>query len=222
MDLLLFSLIQKSVLLYSKFIHKYFNYDLSDIDNLYILPIGFTKPISPIDYITTTSSMKDVPYEVKEFILNILDKTEALAKIGVDETLIVPYSIHYKSENRLSNADIVAAINTKKNVNISVVERVLITDDPNAKRVKIDEESIFIEIYTETYRDLYLFCKNNIPGFKQNSIFHNIMKIIKTDPDLHKKRFLNLKSQEGAGQDFYSKNAYDRILEYYKDLKEDF
>jgi hypothetical protein len=222
MDLILFSLIQKSVLLYAKFIHSYFNCDISDIDNLYILPIGFTKPISPIDYITSISSIKDVPSEVKEFILKIFDKTESLAKSGIDETLIVPYSIHYKSEHRLTNADIVAAINTNRNVNISVMEKVQFTDDPNAKKVRIDEDSVYISIYTETYNDIYTFCKYNIPGFKQNAIFHSFMKNIKLDPDLHRKRPLNLKNPEGTGQDFYSKQVYAKMLKLYKIDKEDF
>jgi len=216
MDLLLFSLIQKSVLLYSKFINEFFDYDLSDIDNLYILPIGFTKPISPIDYITSTSSIRDIPIEVKNYILQILDKTQALANIGIDETLLVPYSIHYKSEHRLKNSDIVAAINTNTNVNISIVEKVQFTDDPNTKKVHIDEESIFMNIFTETYHDIYKFCKENIPGFKQNSLFHELMKKIKADPALHKKRVLNLKNPEGTGQDFYSRIAYDKIAEFYK------
>ncbi len=216
MDLLLFSLIQKAVLLYSKFIHKYFDCDLSDVDNLYILPIGFTKPISPIDYITNTSSIKDVPSEVKEFILQILDKTEALSNIGIDETILAPYSVYYKSEHRLTNADIVAAINNKKNVNIAVFEKVQFTDDPTAKKVQIDEDSVFISIFTETYHDVFLFCKANIPGFKQNKTFYGFMKIIKDDPDLHRKRVLNLKNPEGTGQDFYSKRVYEKITELYK------
>jgi Protein of unknown function (DUF3644). len=215
LDLLLFSLIQKSVVLYSKFIKEKFDDDLSSLGDFFILPIGFSKPISPIDYITNTSAMNEVPSEIKSFILEILEKTKTLAENSVDDTIIVPYSIHYKSENRLTNADIVAAINTQKNVNISIIEKVQITDDPNAKKAHIEEESIFRDIFTETYDDVTKYCRNNIMGFKQNNEFYSILASIKKNPELHRVRRLNINKPDSTGQDFYSKSIYEELQKIY-------
>lgn len=218
LDVLLFSLIQKSILLFNKFLKDFFNDDISLKDNLYILPIGFKKPYSPIDYLTNKSAIENASTEIKEFINTISESTKFLSDNNIEETILVPYSVLYKSENRLKNADIIAAINQNKNVNISITEEVLYTNDPNAKKIKIQEETLIETKYTETYKSIIEYCKLNIPNFKRNQVFIKIIKELKENNELHYIRKLEPKNPRSLKKDFYSKNIFNEIKLKYQEI----
>jgi hypothetical protein len=59
LDPIVYSLVSKNVIFYSKFLITYFSIDLSKVSDLILLPIGFKKPISPIDYISNNSINKN-------------------------------------------------------------------------------------------------------------------------------------------------------------------
>jgi hypothetical protein len=73
-----------------------------------LLPIGFSKPYSPIDFISSSSAIKASSIAIKEFIKGIIDSTNKLAKAGIEEPIIVDFKMSLMNEKRIKNADIVA------------------------------------------------------------------------------------------------------------------
>ena len=215
LDPLLFGLVQKSVLNYNSFINDFFKFKLESLADFSILPIGFKRPFSPIDYLTNQSSIENLNDELKHFLLMIIDKTKELNISDIQETILVPYSLHYKNENRLKNSDIVAAINQNKDINISISQEYKIVDKDEAKEVKIKEVSLFDSIYTESYSDIVTFCRSRIQNWKQNRNFNSHMKELKKDSNLHKIRFLDPNNPNSSKKDFYSKNIYEKLIEIY-------
>ena len=67
--------------------------------NLLLLPIGFTKPISPLDFISDQSAAKNCSGEVKAFLEFIRKSSESLQEQGIDESVIVNYSIAMVNES---------------------------------------------------------------------------------------------------------------------------
>lgn len=50
MELILYSLLRPNIIYFSEFLFKYFNIDLASEANLIILPIGFKRILSPVDF----------------------------------------------------------------------------------------------------------------------------------------------------------------------------
>lgn len=121
LDPIIFSLISKNVIFYSKFLKKYFKIDLAEVSNLILLPIGFKRPISPIDYISTTSVSEKSSIEVKEFLQTIIDATSRLNDAKIDETVFVDFKMNLTNVTRIKNADLIAGIDNSK------VNKILIT-----------------------------------------------------------------------------------------------
>lgn len=212
---LLFGLFQKAVENYNNFTIKLFRFKLSDIDDLYILPIGFKRPLSPIDFITNKSDISSSSKELQTLIENIIRKTRELDLCGNQESIIIPFSIHYRNENRLNNADIIAAISGDKDVSIKIEQEIKLTDKDTAKTIHIAEDSIYKEIFTETYTDVVTYCKSHFPNWKQNKEFHSIMSELKSNLDLHRIRYLDPGNQKSAKKDFYSNLIYKTLEDRY-------
>jgi len=215
LDLILFSLLQKTIIFYNTFISNYFGKELSSIDDLFVLPICFKKPISPVEFVTNESELSEAPDFLKKFIEKLIIKTEELKNAGIDELIFVPYSIAYKSEKRLKNADIIAAITNNKTVKIGIEEKVKITNEDNAKEIKIKEETIYSTLYNKRYKDIVEFCRHNIKGWKQNKIFYEHMKELKKDPGLHRVRLLDPNNPKSVKKDFYSPKIFEKLVELY-------
>lgn len=116
LDPIMFALISKSIIFYSKFLKTNFNYDISAQSNLILLPIGFKRPMSPIDYISNTSTNSKASTELKEFLQNIISATRRLDSENIDETIFVDFRMNLTNANRITNADLIAGIdNTKTN-----------------------------------------------------------------------------------------------------------
>ncbi len=215
---LLFGLIQKAIDNYCSFIREFFKYKIENLDDLYILPIGLKRPISPIDYITNKSSIDSASKELKGLLLNIIDQTKKLSNEGNQNTIIVPFSLEYKNKKRLKNFDIVAAISQEKDIKIQISENFKLTDDDSARKMKISEESVYNEIFTESYIDIVTFCKSHISNWKQNKNFYSKMKELKKSSKLHKLRLLDPSNECSAKKSFYSKEIYKTLSDIYSKL----
>ncbi|WP_396153536.1 DUF3644 domain-containing protein [Flavobacterium sp.] len=113
---ILFSLISKSIIFYSKFIKLHFKVDLSEEANLILLPIGFKRPISPVDYISTNSVNSKASLELKEFLQSIVNASRRLNDVNIEETIFSDFKMNLTNVTRTTNADLIAGIdNTKKN-----------------------------------------------------------------------------------------------------------
>lgn len=107
---ILYSIVCKSIIFYNQFVLKYFNIDLAQNSDLILLPIGFKRPISPIDYISNESVNKNSSEEVKQFLRTIVDSTKRLNEQNIDETIFVEFRMNLTSVNRTKNADLIAGI----------------------------------------------------------------------------------------------------------------
>lgn len=129
LDPIMFALISKSIIFYSKFLKQNFKFDISSQSNLILLPIGFKRPMSPIDYISNTSVNSKASSELKEFLQNIIAATKRLDDKSIDETIFIDFRMNLTNVNRITNADLIAGIdNTKQNkLTISTKKEVFVS-----------------------------------------------------------------------------------------------
>lgn len=113
-DPILFSLVSKSIIFYAKFLKEHFGLDLSEQSNLILLPVGFKRPISPIDYISNTSISEKASNEVKEFLQSIIDATGRLNDKNIEEAIFVDFKMNLTNVSRIKNADLIAGIDNSK------------------------------------------------------------------------------------------------------------
>ena len=114
LDPIIYSLVRKNILFYSKFLYEYFKIDLSKESDLILLPIGFKKPFSPIDYISNSSVIENTSKEVKVFIKSLLDATKRLSDNDIEETIFVDFKMSLTNVSKTKNADIIAGIDNSK------------------------------------------------------------------------------------------------------------
>lgn len=219
-DTIIYSLIHKSILFYNDFAKKYFNIDLAEETNLMLLPIGFKPFASPVDFLSKQSELEKSSNAVQTFIKSIVKSTEMLISEGIDDSILTGFNIAVINETRIANADIIAGITKNENESKLSISNVLgaikITNDESAKKVMIEEESLFKTVFTIPYDDVVNKARNIFCDFKQNAHFNKIMKVIKENPNLHRKRFLDVVNKTGVGRDFYSAEIYSELEKYYK------
>ncbi len=187
LDVVVLSLLKCSVLFFTEFIAACFGERIYEEVNLILLPIGFTKPVSPLDFISNRSAAKDCSEGVRAFLRMITKSSEALQAQGIDESVVVNYSMALFNESRIKNADLIAAINNATpSEGILVVHNVLaranFTTDPSAKQIRLSEETIFSTIFTETYSDVLAASRRMFGDFSQNARFNTIMRGLKEGP----------------------------------------
>ena len=220
LDVVVLGLLKSAVLFFVEFLEKHFGKRLDEEANLILLPIGFAKPTSPLDFVSNRSASKDCSGEVKEFLQSIRARSEHLLAQGIDDSIIVNYSLALINESRVKNADLVAAINNATpQPNVIVVHNIVssasLTYDPAAKQIRIAEESVFSSIFTETYGDVLRTARQRFVDFLQNARFNKIMQELKKNPNIRKIRLLNPKNPSGGGKDFYHKRIYDELAKHY-------
>jgi hypothetical protein len=220
MDVIVLGLLKASVLFFTEFVEGHFGVKLYEEANLILLPIGFTRPASPLDFISNRSASKHCSAEVKSFLQTIKKSSEALQSQGIDESVIVNYSIALFNESRIKNADLTAAINNSiPQGNVIAVHNVIsearLTDDPSAKQVRLSEDSIFSNIFTETYADVLRTARERFVDFLQNARFNRIMGELKKNPTIRRIRLLNPKNPNGGGKDFYHERIYEELAKHY-------
>jgi len=221
-DILLYSLLSKNILLYHEFLMNYFGIDLANETNLILLPIGFKKFVSPLDFLSNSSAINESSDAVKDFIKSIIASTHEIAQNGIEDSILFSFKMSLINESRIKNADLIAAI-TKDSSNATlsvkdVINGVTITNDLSAegvKKVKIDEESIFKNIYNQTHQQVVDECKRIFSDFLQNSKFNFIMRSLKGNPQFHKKRYLDFDKQAGQYKDYYTANIYEELAKHY-------
>jgi len=224
LDIVVLGLLKSAVLFFVEFLEKHFSQRLDEETNLILMPIGFTKPTSPLDFISNKSAARDCSEQVKEFLQSIRKRSEHLLAQGINDSIVVNYSLALVNESRVKNADLVAAINNAAaQPNVIAVHNIVsaasLTYDPTAKPLRIAEESVFSSIFTETYDDVLRTARERFSDFLQNAHFNKIMRELKKDPNIKKTRLLNPKNPNGGGKDFYHKRIYDELAKHYTPAK---
>lgn len=225
-DVLLYSLLSKNVLSYKDFLLKHFGIDIANETNLILLPIGFTPPLSPIDFLSNDTQIQNSSKAVQEFVKSIIKSTGIIEEEGLEDSILYSFNMSLINENRIKNADVVAAITKDKKKSAiaieNVIEKFVLTDDgteEGVKKVKIDEETLFKSYYTETFGQVVQNCRKLFSDFKQNSQFNTIMRSLKNNPKFHKIRYLNILRKSGSSQDYYYKKVYEELEKHYTKKK---
>jgi hypothetical protein len=221
LEVVILGLLKSTVLLFSSFMERHLKVKLHEADNLILLPIGFRKPTSPLDFLSNQSVTKGSSDEVKAFLLSIKKSSEQLQKQGVEDSIIVNYSMAIFSEARIKNADLTAAINNATaQENVISVQNIIspanLTNDPAAKQVRILEDTVFETIFNLTYFDVVHAAKERFSNFIQNRQFNNIMRELKKNANFARIRLLNPKNVEGTHQTFYSRAVLEELAKHYK------
>lgn len=134
LDPIIYSLISKNIIFYLDFLKNHFRIDLSQESDLILLPIGFKRPSSPIDYISSESVNKESSKEVKAFLQTLVNATERLNNDKIEESIFVDFRMNLTNVNRITNADLIAGIDNSKTNNL------LFTVNKEAKQVSLSSE----------------------------------------------------------------------------------
>lgn len=209
LDTIVFMLISKAVENYNKFVKEYFSKDITEQDNLIILPIGLKLPVDPVEYLRKRA----VPTPNDDFVKSVINSIQELKNNGVSNTVVIGFDFHMASAKKVQNADIVAAIDAANaEIQVANVKQVRITDDPNAPAVQLQDPILPPLLYADVQQKL----KEIFPEIKFNASFHQVMKEIKNDKSLCETRYLNPKDHKSSQQVFYWESAIPIIIEKYK------
>lgn len=218
-DILLYSLLHKSILLYNGFLKDNFNSDLTDETNLILLPIGFKPFVNPVDFLLNESELSNSSYAVTQFIKSTIRSTNQLSTEGIEDSILTGFNVAIINENRIKNADIIVGI-TKDKAQANLIftnnlENINLTTDESAKKVQIEEESLFKTLYVLNYHKVTKKCYELFSDFKINAKFNQIMRILKDNPMFHKKRYLDLINKKGTAQDWYTHEIFNELKKHY-------
>lgn len=226
-DVLLLSLLSKNIMLYHEFLLRYFGIDIANETNLILLPIGFNKPASPIDFLSNSSKIEKSSEAVQSFIKSIIKSTELISEEGIEDSILFSYKMSLINENRIKNADIKAAITKDKSTASVTVDNIIgkfiLTDDENeegVKKIRIEEDSLYRTLYTQSCKNIKDKCKELFMDFKVNKKFYKILKELKYNSEFHKIRYLSIDNPKGSTKDYYSEKVYEELGKHYT-LKND-
>ncbi len=208
LDPAIFMLLSKNVLNYVEFLKHYFSIDITENNDLVILPIGFKLPFNPINYLN--KDYKDIG---NDFVSKIIDTIKQLNDEGIEESIIVGFNTFLSSIKKITNSDIIAALDNTDRKAIPVTKAYRLTNDPGAPAVKA--EDILPEYEYKDY--VNEICKR-IPYIKRNNYFYEIYKKIKCDNTLCIVRYLNPAKKDGAKKPFFTKDAVDKFIELYNNI----
>ena len=168
LDPVIFMLMAKSVLNYHDFLKKYFNKDVSNSDNLIILPVGFKLPFDPIDYLK-----QDYGEAQNDFVNDVIQTIRELKENDIEDSIVIGFSVFTESIKKVSNADIIAAID-QANGTVQLTKTYRVTDDPSAPLVRIEPN-----LPPLRYEDVRTRVKEKKPNVKFGKVFNTVMREIK-------------------------------------------
>ena len=212
LDPIIFMLLSKAALNFNSFIKKYFKRNITEIENLIILPIGFTLPFDPIEYLN-----KDVLQDSNsKFTARVINAIKALNDAGIQESIVVGFDVYMNNIRKCTNADIIAAIDQGNLNAITINKGIRITNAPSAPAGQLDEISLIKSQFPYSYNDLIKELQKIIPEFKRNKQFHKYLSLVKQIPTCYKIRLLNPLNPNSAKIGFYSNEAIAKITNLYK------
>jgi hypothetical protein len=158
---------------------------------------------------------------VRDFIQGIIDSSKRLEAAHINDSIFVEYRMSLINEKRVNNADIVAAINNvdPQTATFAVVNAggsMRLTDDANAKEIRLTEEDLYSKIFTEEYSTVTAEARRRFKDFKLGARFHEIMRELKKDATLHRVKYLDPNNPRSLKKDWYSKKVYEELAKFYE------
>ena len=211
-----FMLLARCALNYVEFVKEYFGKDIIDKEGLFIMPLGFKLPFKPQDFLSKKAVSSVYSEEAKKFIEKIIKVVQDLKDQNIEESVVLGFSVYMESVKKISNSDLLVAITSLDEADAKFVKvsKFQLVNDPNAQKVYLSDEEI-INKYPLTYNDVFVKCKEQIPGFKQNNEFYDIMRKLKQNPTFSYQRKLNPISKKTSTTFLYSEKIIDEIKKEY-------
>lgn len=217
LDPFVFMLVARLALNYVEFMKEYFSRDIMDIDGLFILPLGFKLPFRPTDFLSKNYARFSSSPAAQEFIKGIITTTQTLKNEGIEDSIVLGFEVYLESVKKAKNSDILAAITTLDEADVTVARRVNVTfsNDPTAQIVQLSDAE-FRANWKYNHSQLVALCREKIPGFKVDRHFNSIKAQMKSDANCVYKRRLDSQNSKSPSQDFYTDLAVQRITEEYE------
>jgi hypothetical protein len=175
LDEVMYSVIFQNIILFWRFTRDFLQEDLANYDEtLILLPIGFKKPFSPIEFLSNESHLQDGSKDVKNFIEGLIKTTESLYSKWIDETIFISYDIELLWKNNFKNADLLLWIDQKSPYKIQKETKLRLSHDKSIQAIRnltIDEIKENFEI--PSYRDIPILCReryNNFPSWNKKAL----------------------------------------------------
>ena len=153
--------------------------------------------------------------KAQNFIDSIVHVIEDLRQDGIEDSVDLGFDLYFESVKKVSNSDILAAITSKEEAQVTFTKKQHVHFSGDATQVVNMSDDEFRRIWKYTYADLVEWCRNNTEGFKQNSRFTEAKKRITDDIDCVYIRRLDNKNTKSASKKFYTDLALEKIKAYY-------
>ena len=210
-DPIIFMLLSKATLNFNAFLEKYFHREITDNENLIILPIGFKLPFEPVEYLSKTSTNK----VTNSFMRDVIKTIKKLDDDGITESIVVGFNMFVNNVKNISNADIIAAIDPSNYDAVALTKEYRFTDNPSVPAIRVDETELIKQKYPYSHKELQRKIKEKIPYIKFNNQFYNYIKLIKKNKEWFMVRLLNPLNPKSSKTGFYSEKAIEKLIEFY-------
>ncbi len=222
LDAILHGIFAECVSKFSHFTREHFKRELLNPGDAGILPVGFSRPIQPEDFLSVESASAKAPLEVKRFLKQLHDAGERLSNQGLtpEHSILISFRIALEDAKKAHRAQVVVAVDNSnpQEATLTVAKHVTLsgelklTSDSKAPVVKLVEEDVW-HYFNLTYDDIKKFMKESLPHAKLNDKFKSIMNNAQRDVNLCRTRLLNPSKPSGSKQNFYSDLIYQHLIE---------
>ena len=216
MEPIIFSLLTKNCISYCQFMKEFFNVNPADLENIFIMPIGFKLPFNPIDYLKKDNN-NNISKETLKFLNNVVYLDGELEKKKIKDSVLVQYNLNLVSVKKQETSDLIVGISDSSgNVPlINIEKKFQIVNDSNAQKMYMSDEWFF-DNYSITYKKLIEECRQCIPTFKQDNNFYNKKHKIEQNLNLARERKLYPDRKESPSTIRYTKDAILEIKRMYE------
>jgi len=171
-------LISKATINFCNFVSEWFNKDVLRDENLILLPIGFKLPFDPVEFLKRNM----VSEVASDFVRQVLSQIKALQDDGITDSIVVGFDVALASVKKVSNADLIAAVDNANPNATALVREVRITDNPTAPELRLHEENLLTK-YPLTYAALRERIKEQLPNAKFGREFNTLMRLVKQNKE---------------------------------------
>lgn len=212
----IFMLVARSALNYVDFMKEYFGKDIMADEGLFIIPLGFKLPFKPEDFLSGNVAKYAASSEAKAFIKDIVTVIHDLQQDGIEDSIVLGFDIYLESVKKASNSDILAAITSAEQADVSFVKVNQVQFSADANQIYQMSDAEFRQNWKYSHSELLEWCKRNIEEFKQDKKYNDAKRYISNDPNCVYERKLDSKNPKSSSQKFYTDVALKRIKEYYE------
>lgn len=212
----IFMLVARSALNYVDFMKDFFGKDIMADEGLFIMPLGFKLPFKPEDFLSGNVAKYAASSEAKAFIKDIITVIHDLQQEGIEDSIVLGFDIYLESVKNATNSDILAAITSAEQADVSFVKFSKVQFSEDANQIYKMSDTEFRSIWKYSHAEVVAWCKNNINGFKQGAKFNAVKKQLLNDVNCVYDRKLDSKNPKLSSQKFYTDKALERIKEIYE------